>query len=74
MAENQATKSELSEDDWRACKERFDNVRAVYVGLRGTPGVNVEFAIRFTFDPLETRFVKGERTAELYDEMMSVDT
>jgi len=41
--------------------------------LEGIPGVNISMALRFTFDPLARRYNSGERTPELYEEMISVE-
>lgn len=58
--------------DWEKAKAHFDEVRKQYQDLEGKPGVNTSMALRFTFDPLARRFNSGERTQELYDEMMEV--
>ena len=59
--------------DWDKAKDHFDAVRQQYQDLEGTPGVNTTFALRITFDPLSKRYNNGERTQELYDEMMDVE-
>lgn len=58
--------------DWEAARKYFDEVRSEYQRLAGTPGVNTELALSLTFRPLAQRFESGERTRELYDEMMGV--
>lgn len=58
--------------DWEKAKAHFDEVRKQYQDLEGKPGVNTSFALHFTFTPLARRFNSGERTKELYDEMMEV--
>lgn len=58
--------------DWEKCKTHFDEVFQEYKDLLGTPGVNTSFAINLTFLPLSNRYNEGERTQELYDEMMDV--
>ena len=58
--------------NWEKCKERFDDIFKQYKDLLGTPGVNTQFAINLTLMPLSNRFNSGERTQELYDEMMDV--
>lgn len=62
----------MSELDWKKAKEHFDNVMDEYKSLLGTPGVNTSFALMITFNPLLTRFNKGERSEELFNEMMEV--
>lgn len=59
--------------DWQAAKENFDAVMAAYTDLLGTPNVLVGPALMVTFEPLVRRYNGGERTRELYDEMMSVE-
>ena len=59
--------------DWDAAKKCFDAVRKQYQDMEGTPGVNTTMALRMVFDPLSVRYNNGERTQDLYDEMMSVE-
>lgn len=63
----------LTDDDWRAAKAHFDDVKQQYADLLGHPRVNVVPALRLTFEPLERRYNSGERTRALYDEMRSVE-
>jgi hypothetical protein len=48
-------------------------VYGIYGGLEGTPGCNTTLALRVVFDPLAKRYNNGERSQELYDEMMAVE-
>jgi len=57
--------------DWKKAKDHFDVVRKQYEDLEGVPGVDTTMALRLSFDPLAVRYNRGERTQELYDEMMS---
>jgi len=59
--------------DWEKAKKHFDCVYQSYLGLRDTPGVNVEFALNYVFEPMKRRFEGGERTLELYEEMNEVE-
>lgn len=59
--------------DFDAAKAHFDSVRAIYQSMEGMPGANTTFALRGTFDPLSIRYNNGERSQELYDEMMGVE-
>lgn len=59
--------------DWTKAKNYFDRVRGRYQDLEGTPGVNTTLALRATFNPLAKRFNSGERSQDLYDEMISVE-
>jgi hypothetical protein len=58
--------------DWDKAKEYFDKIRKQHQDMEGVPGVNTSIALRVTFDPLSRRYNSGERTGELYGEMMSV--
>lgn len=59
--------------DWNKAKGYFDRVVKQYESLRGMPGVNVTIALTHVFAPLRRRYDEGERTAALYEEMMSVE-
>ena len=63
----------LNDFDWKVAKEHFDEVRGRYHDLEGSLGVNTTFALRMVFDPLAKRYNMGERTKELYDEMLAVE-
>lgn len=58
--------------DWITAETHFNEVMRQYEALYGMPGVNVSFALALVFRPLKARFEGGERTQQLYDEMMSV--
>lgn len=59
--------------DWDKAKSHFDKIKQRYEDLMYTPGVNTSLALAIVFTPLQQRFETGERTAALYDEMMSVE-
>jgi hypothetical protein len=59
--------------DWNQAFIYFDNVRKQYQELAGTPGVNTSFALEMVFRPIAERYERGERTVELFAEMISVD-
>ena len=59
--------------DWNKAKKHFDSIRQVYLDLEGVSNVNTTFALRVGFDPVAKRYNSGERTKELYDEMLSVE-
>ena len=58
--------------DWEKAKEHFDTIRKQYQDMEGVPGINTTLALRLSFDPLAKRYNAGERSEELYEEMMSV--
>jgi len=59
--------------DFSKAKEHFDAVRKEYEDLEGVQGVNTTLALRKVFDPLARRYNEGERTGELFLQMMSVE-
>lgn len=59
--------------DWERIKANFDTSLSHYLELIGTPGVNTTLALKLTFYPLLKRYLEGERTQELYDEMSGVE-
>lgn len=65
--------NEPTEKQWAEAKERFDYHMNLYKELLGQPGVMTGPALMLTFEPLLRRYNAGERTRELYDEMMGVE-
>lgn len=59
--------------DWEQAFIYFGNVRKNYQDLAGTPGVNTSLALEHVFRPLAERYERGERTLELFFEMISVE-
>lgn len=55
--------------DWKKAEEHLYNVLNLYksIGFTGT------FALSITINPLVKRFESGERTEELYDEIMELE-
>jgi len=55
--------------DWKKAEENLYNVLNLYksIGFTGT------FALSITINPLVKRFESGERTEELYDEIMELE-
>lgn len=58
--------------DWRKAEEHLARCEREYDALRGVPGVNPYFAIVFVLKPLRARLNGGERSQELFDEIMEV--
>jgi hypothetical protein len=58
--------------DWNKALEHFREIRSQYQELAGEPGVNSTLALQHVFQPLAKRYYDGERSQELFDEMMSV--
>jgi hypothetical protein len=54
--------------DWEEAEKYLKVCEAAYTEI-GSVGV---FALRFTINPLRDRFNKGERTQELFDEIMGI--
>jgi hypothetical protein len=55
--------------EWDKAKQHLETVLGYYKELIGQPGVNVFFGLAY-LDTLMKRYLSGERTQELYDEMM----
>jgi len=55
--------------DWKKAEEHLYNIQKLYksIGWTGT------FALSITINPLVKRFESGERTEELYEEIMSLE-
>lgn len=58
--------------DWERALKHFTSVLDQYKDLIGAPGVNVMFALSHMNLTLE-RYHEGERTSELYNEMMEAE-
>ena len=58
---------------WETAKENFDKIFEMYKDMLGQPDTNTSIAIAFVLNPLLTRYNSGERSKELYDEMMDVE-
>lgn len=54
--------------DWEKAEEYLKECEAVYTEI-GSVG---KFALSFVINPLRDRFNQGERTVELYDEIMEI--
>jgi hypothetical protein len=63
----------FTNDQWKAAKEHVDQIDKSYALLTNMPHVNVEFVRRVVIAPLQDRYDNGERTPELYREMMAVE-
>ena len=65
----------LQEKDmnWEKAKEHLDEIIARYQRLVGIPGVNTSLALTLVMYPLAFRYDCGERTQELYNEMLEVE-
>ena len=62
----------MTELNWTYAQSRLDEVTDAYKSLIGMRGVNPMFGLAF-LGTLNTRFEKGERTQDLYDEMMECE-
>lgn len=59
--------------DWDAAKSHFDSTMQIYEDLVGISGLVVGLEWMDVFIPLLKRFNSGERTKELYEEMLAVE-
>lgn len=63
----------MTEEQWTKAKEYLINKEKDYLTLSAVPGVNVKFVCRMVIEPLMDRYDNGERTQELYDEILAVE-
>ena len=59
--------------NWQKAEEKLHVTLENYKELIGVPGVNVMFALNLVILPLKARFDQGERTPELYAEIMALE-
>lgn len=59
----------MTEEQWKAAQAHLQEVRRQYVeiGAAGVPGLTL------VLNPLLVRYERGERTQELYDEVMATE-
>ncbi len=62
----------LKEENWENAKDYLDLLLEEYKSLLGKPGVNPIFGMAI-LNALLVRFNSGERTQELFDEIMSCE-
>jgi len=62
-----------TEQEWQEAEKYFYQTMRQYEGLRGMPGVNVELALTYVFEPIAGEFENGGRTDDLYDSMINVE-
>lgn len=62
-----------TEQEWDVLYTRFIEIRNRYLELRHTKGCNVDIALAFTFGPLLVRYLNGERSEQLFEEMSRVE-
>jgi len=58
-----------SELNWDAAEAHLREVRKAYAEI-GAAGI---FGLRVVLDPLQVRYEKGERTAELYEAIFNTE-
>jgi hypothetical protein len=54
--------------DWKKAENHLKQCESAYIGV-GKAGM---FALRFIIAPIRDRFNQGERSQELYDEIMAI--
>jgi len=58
--------------DWSVAEEHLGRHAIEYLALLGRPGINVMYVLTHQLAPICRRFSDGERTVELYDEIMEI--
>lgn len=69
LTRDQSPPTELN---WKGAKLHLDNVIQEYTSIIGMPQTDVILVLSVVLKPLAERYHSGERTKELYDEMMAV--
>lgn len=62
----------LTKEDWKKAEAHLKSVEEAYRSCLGLPGVNIGFAMRF-IDEARSKFNQGDRSGELYAEIMTFD-
>ena len=62
----------MNEPDWKSADEHLKKVEEAYRRLIGLPGVYVGFAMR-SIDQMRAKFNRGDRSHELYNEIMTFE-
>ena len=55
--------------DWDRISKHLQDIKNEYASI----GVSGNFGLIYTIIPLETRLAKGERSRELYEEIMALE-
>jgi hypothetical protein len=58
------------ERDWKAAHTHFLKGMKIYLDLLDMPGTATAPALQLVFIPILLRYIRGERSQELYEEMM----
>jgi len=58
--------------NWAEALAHLSDVVGQYLEASKLPGVNTSFALNYVLRPLKARYAGGERTPELYKEMLEV--
>jgi len=69
MSERESEQIKLA--DWEHARRHLHNLKDAYAELVCVPGVNVTFVLGL-IGQLSERLERGERTQELYDEIMGM--
>lgn len=56
--------------DWKAAHRHFIKQMQIYLDLLDMPGTATAPALLIVFIPILTRYIRGERSDELYQELM----
>lgn len=66
-------KETMDETEWKNAKMQLDHKDQVYALMARMSNVNVNIVRKVVIAPLLQRYKEGERTQELYDEMLAVE-
>lgn len=59
--------------NWELAEQHLKDIEDRYFFLITVPGVNTRLALTFVIEPLVRRFQGGERTDDLYQEIMRLE-
>ena len=63
----------ITDKQWKSAKTRIDGLRDAYVLFGQLLDPNSKFALETVIEPVLKRYNDGERTQNLYDEMMGIE-
>lgn len=63
----------MTNEEWKKAKEYLVELEKTYLNLSIFKNVNTMFVCRMVIEPLLDRYDNGERTDDLYSEMLAVE-
>lgn len=60
------------DSEWKQAFERARQIRKAYEDAMGTPHLNCSHVLNHVIAPLMARYIDGQRTPELFDELRAL--